>query len=113
MKIKNIILSLLLLFTTFTAIGCGEEPFVEVDYTTQFKYDETSTRNKEIVALKNTVDGDTAHFEGSFGEFGVVKARFLGIDTPESTGKVEPWGVKASNFTKNILNCTLYHGRIK
>lgn len=103
MKIKNIILSLLLLFTTFTAIGCGEEPFVEVDYTTQFKYDETSTRNKEIVTLKNTVDGDTAHFEGSFGEFGVVKARFLGIDTPESTGKVEPWGVKASNFTKNIL----------
>ena len=104
MKLKNIILSLLLLFTTFTAIGCGEQPFVEVDYTTQFKYDETSTRNKEVVTLKNTVDGDTAHFNGSFGEYGVVKARFLGIDTPESTGKVEPWGVKASTFTKNILN---------
>lgn len=102
MKLKNIILSLLLLFTTFTAIGC-EQPFVEVDYATQFKYDETSNRNKEVVTLKNTVDGDTAHFNGSFGEYGVVKARFLGIDTPESTGKVEPWGVKASNFTKSIL----------
>ena len=105
MKIKNIILTLLLVFTAFTAVGCGGQTseFVEVDYTSQFKFDETSTRNKEVVKLRNTVDGDTAHFDGTFGEFGVVKARFLGIDTPESTGKVEPWGVKASNFTKGIL----------
>ena len=102
-NIKGLLFSLLALFSVVVAPSCGETPFVEVDYTTEFKFDANSGRKSEVVELKNTVDGDTAHFNGSFGENGVVKARFLGIDTPESTGKVEPWGVKASKFTKERL----------
>jgi hypothetical protein len=34
---------------------------------------------------------------------GVLKARFLAINTPESTGKIEPYGKAASNYTKNAL----------
>ena len=30
--------------------------------------------------------------------------RYLGIDTPESTGQIEPYGKKASDFTKAIMN---------
>ena len=41
--------------------------------------------------------------DGSFGEFGVVKARFLGIDTPESTGTIEPWGKASSAYAKEVL----------
>lgn len=105
-NIKGLLFSILALFSVIVAPSCSET-FVEVDYASEFKYDASAGRKSEVVELKNTVDGDTAHFNGTFGENGVVKARFLGIDTPESTGKVEPWGVKASKFTKErLLNAT-------
>ena len=55
----------------------------------------------EQVNLLTPIDGDTAHFSTSSGV--TLKARFFGIDTPESTGKVQEWGVPASNFTKEKL----------
>ena len=53
--------------------------------------------------LKTAIDGDTAHFTpvGFTGD--TMKARFYGIDTPESTGKVQEYGKPASNFTKAKL----------
>ena len=60
----------------------------------------------EQVTLHSTIDGDTAHFTTSTksekGET-LLKARFYGIDTPESTGKVQPWGKPASKYTSEIL----------
>lgn len=50
------------------------------------------------------IDGDTAHFKSITNKNGLIKIRFYGIDTPESTGTVEPYGKKASNFTKEILD---------
>ncbi len=60
------------------------------------------------VSLKSVTDGDTANFAqddyvDSYGNFVSIKTRFLGINTPESTAKVEPWGKKASLFTKKQL----------
>lgn len=52
--------------------------------------------------LKTAIDGDTAHFEPIGGGL-TMKARFYGIDTPESTGKVQEYGKPASNFTKAML----------
>ena len=39
-------------------------------------------------SLKTAIDGDTAHFTPKVdnGNIGTMKARFYGIDTPESTG---------------------------
>ncbi|MCD8204570.1 MAG: thermonuclease family protein [Coprobacillus sp.] len=50
------------------------------------------------------IDGDTTHFtqKGSTTD-DVIKARYYGIDTPESTGKVEKWGKEASIFTQSVL----------
>lgn len=84
-----------------TSISDAEPEFI--DYAANFKYDTTSNRVSEIVTVKNYVDGDTVHFNSKNGKNGVLKARFLGIDTPESTGKVQNWGKTASNFTKNAL----------
>lgn len=55
--------------------------------------------------LKTPIDGDTAHFTPLVDSTsqGTMKARFYGIDTPESTGKVQEWGKEASNFTKEKL----------
>lgn len=56
-------------------------------------------------SLKTAIDGDTAHFTPAVdsGHVGTMKARFYGIDTPESTGKVQEWGKPASKYTKQML----------
>lgn len=65
------------------------------------------------VTLKSHIDGDTAHFYPKVGHTNtVLKARFYGIDTPESTGAIQPWGKAASNFTKEKLKNASEHGTI-
>ena len=75
----------------------------KIDYAAQLTLDMGSETAKEEVTIKLHVDGDTVHFNSSVGEKGVLKARFLAINTPESTGKIEKWGKKASAFTKEKL----------
>ena len=57
------------------------------------------------VELAHTIDGDTAHFTPKVDSTnqGLIKSRFFGIDTPESTGKVQEYGHAASDFTKGKL----------
>lgn len=77
-----------------------------VDYAASVKLDMSSTTAKTEATVKTFVDGDTTHFNvpTSVMETGVLKARYLGINTPESTGKIEEWGKKASRFTKEKLS---------
>ena len=70
--------------------------------------DSSSYDHYGYVTLRSCTDGDTANFvqEGYLDDYGrqiTIKTRFLGVNTPESTAKVEPWGKKASLFTKHIL----------
>lgn len=76
-----------------------------VDYASTVKFEPDSGRASATVTVKTFVDGDTTHFNISDPSFegGVLKARYLGVNTPESTGQIEPWGKKASNFTKEAL----------
>lgn len=73
------------------------------------------TDGVEQVSLYSTIDGDTAHFttkeKNSKGDT-VLKSRFYGIDTPESTGKVQPWGKPASKYTSEILEKANENGTI-
>ena len=55
------------------------------------------------VTVELVIDGDTAHFWNN-SKTEILKVRFIAIDTPESTGKVEPWGKPASIYTKRKLN---------
>ena len=84
-----------------------EAPELEiVDYAGTLQLDRTSGTAQLEVNIKQFVDGDTTHFyvPTSVMSSGVLKARYLGINTPESTGKIEEWGKKASNFTKEKLS---------
>lgn len=54
------------------------------------------------VELNRVVDGDTISVK-SGGEFEAITIRFLGIDTPESTGTIEPWGKASSAYAKEVL----------
>ena len=77
-----------------------------VDYVSQLKLDMSSDTLKQKVTVKTFVDGDTTHFyvPESVMETGVLKARYLAVNTPESTGKIEEYGKKASAFTKEKLS---------
>lgn len=101
--------------------------FVETPYTDALKlpytYEQLETKNFAygentgfttgdgvgLVELRQVTDGDTANFmqEGYADPVTnipiSIKTRFLGVNTPESTAKMEPWGKKASRFTKQKL----------
>jgi len=78
---------------------------IEIDYAGEISLDKNSGRTGLEVTVLNYVDGDTTHFNvpDSVIPGGVLKARYLAINTPESTGSIEPYGKKASNFTKETL----------
>ena len=63
------------------------------------------------VTLKSPIDGDTAHFYTVSGNK-IVKSRFWGVDTPESTGRIEEYGAEASDFTKKKLQLASESGTI-
>ena len=66
------------------------------------------------VKLHSAIDGDTAHFTPVYSDAidDTIKSRFYGIDTPESTGKVQPYGKPASNYTAKILEEANKNGTI-
>ncbi len=76
-----------------------------VDYVSQVKLDRSSGTLQTEATVKSFIDGDTTHFyvDSSVCPDGVLKARYLAINTPESTGKIEEWGKAASRFTRSKL----------
>jgi len=88
--------------------GVTQPPAVidEIDYAASVKLDMNSSTAKQEVTVKQFIDGDTTHFfvPSSLRPGGVLKARYLAVNTPESTGKIEEYGKKASKFTKEKLS---------
>ena len=76
------------------------------DFASEVKLNMKSETLKINVTVHGFVDGDTTHFNvpESIVESGILKARYLAINTPESTGKIEEWGKKASKFTREKLS---------
>lgn len=92
-----------------------------IDYASRAKLDLTSDTKKQEVTVKQYVDGDTTHFYpvanstlqgcNNAADFsaesaptkGYAKARYISINTPESTGQIEPFGKAASKFTRSKL----------
>ena len=92
--------------TTTTTTTAPEPQLPEwVDYVSQVKLDMTSDRLRQEVTVHQFVDGDTTHFNvpSSIAANGILKARYLSINTPESTGAIEEWGKAASKFTRSKL----------
>ena len=84
----------------------AEETLAEhIDYASLLKFDLSSETKKTEVSVKLFVDGDTTHFSvpSSVIADGVLKARYLAVNTPESTGKIEEWGKAASRYTREKL----------
>lgn len=90
---------------TTTTIETTAPVIEEVDYAAM-KLNKSSNTLKQEVTVRTFIDGDTVHFNvpDSVMPSGILKARFLAINTPESTGKIEEYGKKASAFTKEKLS---------
>lgn len=89
---------------TDTPVPTEEVKFI--DFVASLSLDMTTDTKKQEVTVKTFVDGDTVHFNvpESVDPSGVLKARFIAINTPESTGKIEEYGKAASRFTKEKLS---------
>lgn len=79
-------------------------PFV--DYVEKVKLNQNSATAKMEVTVHLFVDGDTTHFNvpTDVSADGILKVRYIAVNTPESTGQIEEWGKKASNFTREKLS---------
>ena len=108
MKMKKRFLSFLLCVCMILACvpanadADGDAP----DFASSVTLDMNSETAKAEVTVKTFVDGDTTHFHVSESVMpsGVLKARYLAINTPESTGKIEEWGKAAAAFTREKLS---------
>lgn len=60
--------------------------------------------SKKLISatVKRVVDGDTVYVTLAGGK--EEKVRFIGVNTPESTNEVEPYGKEASAYTKSRLD---------
>lgn len=110
-RVLAILLVIASLFAVFTACDSQKKPDGEeneiqhIDYAATLTLDMSSGTAKQEVTVKTFIDGDTTHFNFPGGNFpgGVLKARYLAVNTPESTGKIEEWGKAAANYTKEAL----------
>ena len=84
------------------AAADGGELAPFVDYVAEVKLDKTSGRVYTEATVKTFVDGDTTHFyvPTSVSETGVLKARYLAVNTPESTGKIRSGAKKLLTLQK-------------
>lgn len=76
--------------------------------TTQARKDEASSDEASSVYTKalvvRAIDGDTIEVKYLAGpKLPATKVRLIGVNTPESTTRVEPYGKEASAFTKRQL----------
>ena len=95
----------LLLCLLLVGFALAENPAQSTDFAGQLRLNMASETLKTHATVKTFVDGDTTHFlvPESVAASGVLRARYLAVNTPETTGKVEEYGKKAASFTKEKL----------
>ena len=114
-RLLSVLLIICVMISTLAACATEENPQestapeqVHVDYVGDLKLDMNGPTLKQEVTWgpRSHIDGDTSHFEvpKTFNQSGTVKARYLAVDTPESTGHIEEWGKAASEYTKSKLS---------
>jgi len=110
MKRNRAVSLLLALCLLLSCLGFGALAEAgHIDYAGSIVLDMNSETLKQEVQVKTFIDGDTTHFyvPEDVNETGVLKARYLAVNTPETTGKVEEYGKRASQFTKDKLSAAV------
>ena len=105
---KRLTLRLLVLLIFSSCATVQEEASADehTDYASALSFSMGSETVKCAVTVRTFIDGDTTHFSvpSEVIPDGVLKARYLAVNTPESTGKIEEWGKRAALYTKEKLS---------
>ena len=105
---KRLTLTLLVLLILSSCATVQEEASADehTDYASALSFSMGSETVKCAVTVRTFIDGDTTHFSvpSEVIPDGVLKARYLAVNTPESTGKIEEWGKRAALYTKEKLS---------
>ncbi len=104
---------------TLTHTSCGKATFVDyahngsLQLSLDYKGKDFFKDGIAQVEVAYYIDGDTTHFrmKGSTNTT-LIKSRYYGIDTPESTGKIEEYGEEAKRFTHEKLLNAMENGTI-
>lgn len=115
---RKFLLLLTLFLTLFIVTACdNKNKNIELEYPTIEDEVELDTRYTDELDLQQPFKGKKFEVDG-IEEVEVVKVidgdtivvrslsenvRFLGVDTPECTGTIEPWGFAAANFVRERL----------
>ena len=104
---RRLLCTLLCVLLSLALGSACAQPAESVDFAGQLRLNMASETLKAEVTVKTFVDGDTTHFHvpSSVAEGGVLRARYLAVNTPEITGKVEEYGKRAAAFTREKLSC--------
>ena len=75
------------------------------DYAASVQPDTHDQALQALVTVQTYVDGDTTHFllPEDIMEERVISARYLAVNTPECTGRIEEYGKAAAAFTREKL----------
>lgn len=119
--LKRVMMSLVAI-AAFGLTSCGDSTPTFVDYANDGSVElNLAYEGKDFyadgvgqVTLALHIDGDTTHFYPvvTTTKSDIIKVRYFGIDTPESTGRVQEWGATASAFTKAKIKQANEHGTI-
>ncbi len=96
---------LVLLLAVFAAAsllfaGCAEAARVELEPGASSA--DSSDADALEVVVTHVVDGDT--IDVRFADGGEERVRLIGVDTPEATTEIEPYGAEATRYTRASLH---------
>lgn len=101
-----IVLATLIVTACLTFVACDKEPYDKITLSLKFNLDYQNksfwTDGVAQATVNTLTDGDTTTF--ALKEGGSVVIRYYGINTPESTTKVDKWGKAASLFNRQCLS---------
>ena len=116
---KNIVFALsFVALAIFNTVSCNSGKFTDytkesnVKLTLDYKGKDFYKDSIEQVNVAYYIDGDTTHFKSINNNTPNIKIRYYGIDTPESTGKIEEYGEEAKQFTKAKLKNAVENGTV-
>ena len=104
-KLSTLAMTLSIVFMLLAAAGCGQDKTPgDKEKSTGAKPRQEQRQDPGLIAATVTrvVDGDTVivKLAGESEE----KVRLIGVDTPESTRNIEPYGKEASAYAKSMLD---------
>jgi micrococcal nuclease len=96
-KVQIVTILLLIILSLFELLTSKEQVIQNTGQNSQETSQSTTSNTRQKTKVTKVIDGDTIEIEGGF------KVRYIGIDTPEISGKVEYFGKEAASKNRELV----------